>query len=39
MHEKIKAEKYDLDTPKEEVYQYESEKEDGSGEDNGAEES
>ena len=35
-HRKIKAERYDLDVQKDEVYQYESEHEDGELEDNAA---
>lgn len=34
-HEKIKAERYDLEVQKDEVYQYESELEDAETEDNG----
>lgn len=34
VHEKVKKERYDFETPREEIAQYESEKEDGSGEDN-----
>lgn len=34
-HKKIKAERYDLEVQKDEVYQYESDNEDGEAEDNG----
>lgn len=33
-HERVRQERYDFETPREEVIQYESEKEDASGEDN-----
>ena len=38
-HRKIKAERYDLDVQKDEVYQYESDNEDAEIEDNGGDES
>ena len=38
-HKKVKAERYDLDVQKDEVYQYESENEDGETEDNGGNDS